>query len=242
MHTAARKVLVYWLEFKNDDEFPGPTFGSIAGGAAFKFGLFRRKDTGQWVTGGSTSEKNISEADAVVLARKHREQLLLGMELLEALPDGADDPEYLNLQKRLELQAPDICRLVWAHKYWALLFRRSDKLRAANGGSATTFCACWIHRLSKPVGSLRWQPVRLAAKFGWPINHLDSALVERNGPPAQVLAARDPPRRRFLHLAGTAGRWPLLPSAGEHLATCLGFGSRQNKNGHIASASTALPE
>jgi 5-methylcytosine-specific restriction protein B len=91
MHAhGSKESLVYWLEFKNDDEFPGPTFGSIAGGAAFKFGLFRRKDTGQWVTGGSTSEKNISEADAVVLARKHREQLLLGMELLEALPDGAD--------------------------------------------------------------------------------------------------------------------------------------------------------
>src|SRR5215467_2820517 len=43
--------LVYWLEFKNDDEFPGTSFGSIAGGSAHKFGLFRRKDTGQWVTG-----------------------------------------------------------------------------------------------------------------------------------------------------------------------------------------------
>src|SRR5205085_2837484 len=32
--------LVYWLEFKNDEEFPSPRFGSIAGGSAFKFGLF----------------------------------------------------------------------------------------------------------------------------------------------------------------------------------------------------------
>ncbi len=43
-----RESLVYWLEFKNDAEFPGPMFGSIAGGSAHKFGLFRRKDTGQW--------------------------------------------------------------------------------------------------------------------------------------------------------------------------------------------------
>ena len=26
--------LVYWLEFKNDDEFPTPKFGGIAGGSA----------------------------------------------------------------------------------------------------------------------------------------------------------------------------------------------------------------
>jgi 5-methylcytosine-specific restriction protein B len=187
MHAhGSKESLVYWLEFKNDDEFPGPTFGSIAGGAAFKFGLFRRKDTGQWVTGGSTSEKNISEADAVVLARKHREQLLLGMELLEALPDGADDPEYLNLQKRLELQAPDICRLVWAHKYWALLFpEKLDDFHSER----------WQrHNLLRVLDTPPEQAglyvcagrfVRLAAKFGWPINHLDSALVERNGPPAQ---------------------------------------------------------
>jgi len=52
MHTHGNKEsLVYWLEFKNDDEFPGPTFGSIAGGSAHKFGLFRRKETNQWVVG-----------------------------------------------------------------------------------------------------------------------------------------------------------------------------------------------
>src|SRR3954454_16696105 len=44
MHaTANRDSLVYWLEFKNDDEFPA-RFGSIAGGSALKFGIFRRKE------------------------------------------------------------------------------------------------------------------------------------------------------------------------------------------------------
>ncbi len=46
-----RDSLVYWLEFKDDEEFPSPLFGSIAGGSAFKFGLFRRKETGRWTTG-----------------------------------------------------------------------------------------------------------------------------------------------------------------------------------------------
>jgi 5-methylcytosine-specific restriction enzyme B len=37
-----RDSLVYWLEFKNDEEFPG-IFGSIAGGSALKFGIFATK-------------------------------------------------------------------------------------------------------------------------------------------------------------------------------------------------------
>ena len=50
MHAHGNKdSLVYWLEFKNDEEFPAH-FGSISGGSAFKFGIFRRKETGTWVT------------------------------------------------------------------------------------------------------------------------------------------------------------------------------------------------
>ena len=40
VHDERKDSLVYWLEFKNDDEFPGPSFGSIAGGSALKLGLF----------------------------------------------------------------------------------------------------------------------------------------------------------------------------------------------------------
>ena len=51
MHSLGTKdSLVYWLEFKNDEEFPARIFGSIAGSSAFKFGIFRRKETGTWVT------------------------------------------------------------------------------------------------------------------------------------------------------------------------------------------------
>jgi 5-methylcytosine-specific restriction enzyme B len=123
MHAHGNKEsLVYWLEFKNDEEFPGQDFGSIAGGSAHKFGLFRRKETGQWVTGSPTHDKNISEADAITIARKHRDQLLLSVALLEALGANADDDAYFVLQTSLEKQAPDIYNLAWSHKYWSLLF------------------------------------------------------------------------------------------------------------------------
>jgi 5-methylcytosine-specific restriction enzyme B len=123
MHSHGNKdSLVYWLEFKNDEEFPGVRLGSIAGGSAHKFGLFRRKGSNQWVTGSPRDEKNISEADAINLARKHRDQLLAGVKLLSESSDSAEDDVYLSLQQNLEVQAPDICGVAWAHKYWSLLF------------------------------------------------------------------------------------------------------------------------
>ena len=52
--------LVYWLEFKNDDEFQTNRFGGIAGGSAFKFSLYKRKEDGKWITG---SPKDAKELD-----------------------------------------------------------------------------------------------------------------------------------------------------------------------------------
>src|SRR6266699_25147 len=48
--------LVYWLELKNDEEFPG-VFGSIAGGSALKFRIYRSKETGAWMTGHPRDQK-----------------------------------------------------------------------------------------------------------------------------------------------------------------------------------------
>ncbi len=43
--------LVYWLEFKNDDELQTNRFGGIGGGSALKFGIYKRKEDGKWITG-----------------------------------------------------------------------------------------------------------------------------------------------------------------------------------------------
>jgi 5-methylcytosine-specific restriction protein B len=47
---------------------------------------------------------------------------MAGVSLLEGVAAAADDAAYLALQKALGEQAPDICGLAWAHKYWSLLF------------------------------------------------------------------------------------------------------------------------
>jgi 5-methylcytosine-specific restriction protein B len=79
MHSHRNKdSLVYWLEFKDDEEFPA-RFGSIAGGSAFKFGLFRKSETGIWMTGSPIKPVELSVEQAISIARKHRDQLLSGV-------------------------------------------------------------------------------------------------------------------------------------------------------------------
>src|SRR6266516_7766800 len=86
MHSHGNKdSLVYWLEFKNDDEFPSLKFGSIAGGSAFKFGLFKQQDRGIWISGSPVNPVELSTEQAVNLARQHRDQLLKGVEVFPAM-------------------------------------------------------------------------------------------------------------------------------------------------------------
>src|SRR4051812_19085142 len=124
MHSLGNKdSLVYWLEFKNDEEFPARIFGSIAGGSAFKFGIFRRKETGTWVTTDEgNNPRDLSVGEAVIIARKHRDQLLRGVDHLRQLPPNGVDDDYKRLQANLDKDAPDVSNLAWGHKYFSLLF------------------------------------------------------------------------------------------------------------------------
>ena len=207
MHAHGNKEsLVYWLEFKNDDEFPGPSFGSIAGGSAHKFGLFRRKETNQWVVGSPAHDKNIPEADAITVARKHRDQLVLGIALLEAIDPGADDSAYLAVQTELEQQAPDICGLAWAHKYWSLSFpEKLDDFHAERFQRYNLLRILETPPAHDGLYVCAGRFVRLAANMGWPMNHLTSALNQRNGPPIRYW-------RVGTRLGGGEGKfiWPAM--------------------------------
>src|SRR2546425_5055588 len=122
MHSHGNKdCLVYWLEFKDDVEFPAK-FGSIAGGSAFKFGLFRKSETGIWMTGSPIKPVELSVEQAIDVARKHRDQLLRGVELLEKMPENGSDLDYNNLQQQMEQLAPDVGNSSWGHKYFSLLY------------------------------------------------------------------------------------------------------------------------
>ena len=71
MHDHSNKdSLVYWLEWKNDDEFQTKRLGSIAGGSALKFRIFRRKETGNWQAAGENSNRpqDITLEEAIAYA------------------------------------------------------------------------------------------------------------------------------------------------------------------------------
>jgi 5-methylcytosine-specific restriction protein B len=200
-----RDSLVYWLEFKNDDEFPTLQFGSIAGGSALKFGLYKRAETGAWMTGSSQKQVELTVQEAIGIARRHRDQLLAGVDLLEQLPSQAGDDAYAKLQAELMQVAPDVIDTSWGHKYLSLLFPdRLDQLHNANYQRYHL-----VKLLQEPpaadgryVCAARF--VRAANELGAPVYHLMRLLYERNGEPHRywrVLAYfSDPPAFRFWDL------------------------------------------
>lgn len=116
------RCLAYWLEFQDDESFDTYRFGSIAGGSAFKFGVFQQKVDGAWVINADGGKKVLSTAEAVEIARQQRTELLAGAELLQTLraTDGSDGA-YAHVQIEMEKVAPTLSGDGWAHKYWFLL-------------------------------------------------------------------------------------------------------------------------
>ncbi len=185
MHLHGNKEsLVYWLEFKDDEEFPGISFGSIAGGSAHKFGLFRRRETGQWVTGAPQAERTLTESEAVVVARKHRDQLLEGVKRLERFEANADDAAYVRLQRDLDTSCPDVSGVAWGHKYFSILF--PDKLDDYQNHRWQRYHLLRLLQLPPEAQGLyvcAGRYVTLANQFGWPMQHLTATLNARNGRP-----------------------------------------------------------
>lgn len=175
--------MVYWLEFKNDEEFPTMAFGSIRGGSSLKYGLWRRKEDGVWVTGKSTSSLiEISAAEAVEIARRQRDQLLKGVELLAALPDGAGQEDYQRLQDEMNSIAPEVTDTAWGHKYFHLHF--PEKLDDYHVEYLQKF---HLIKLLQPTperyGRFLSAPsfVAIAAELDMPMNHLTKILNELHG-------------------------------------------------------------
>ena len=179
-----RDSVVYWLEFKNDDEFPSRLFGSISGGSALKFGIYQRKEDGVWMTGSPQKQVELTEEEAIEVARDHRQQITAGTELIRALPERGSDDDYRQLQEKLNEVAPDISDSAWAHKYFHLLFPK--KLDDFHVHSFQRFHLIKI-LIPPPAGQGRYLSaprfVEVAAELDLPMQHLATLLNRRNGQP-----------------------------------------------------------
>lgn len=177
-----RDSLVYWLEFKDDDEFKAPEFGSISGGSAHKFGLFRRRESGKWVTGGSQNEQELTLEQAIEKATQHRDQLLKGVELLDKLPSLGTDEDYVRLQEAMNQVARDVSDMAWGHKYFYLMF--PEKLDDFHNPDYQRFHLIKLLQLPPEEGGryvAAGRFVALADVLGIPMNNLTAILNERDG-------------------------------------------------------------
>lgn len=174
--------LVYWLEFKNDEELPA-MFGSIAGGSALKFGIYRRKETGAWTAGSPQKQIELPIDQAVQVARRHRDQLVRGAELLEQFPANGSDTDYRHLQEQMDNIAPDVSRAAWGHKYFSLLY--PEKLDNYHVEYLQRFHLIKLLQVP-PEGDGRYlvagRYVAIARELGIHLNQLAEILNGRNGP------------------------------------------------------------
>jgi len=123
------RCLMHWLEFKNDNEFAGHSFGGIGGGAAMKYGIYQRQSDGAWMGGSPTRPHVLSDEEAIAKARQQRDELLAGDRVLAACGTADTSNEaYARLQTAMEEAAPELSGDGWSHKYWFLIYpdRRDD--------------------------------------------------------------------------------------------------------------------
>jgi len=95
-------------------------FGSIAGGSAFKFGLFYHKKNHCWTTGSPSKHQTLTEEEAIEVATSIRDALVQGAKLIEAHKDIDTVEGYEQLYTKLQT-IPGIDS-VWMLKYYQMLF------------------------------------------------------------------------------------------------------------------------
>ena len=122
----SQDCMMFWLEFKSDDQFDNRTFGSIRGGSALKFQVYQSVEDGLWRTGSSRHMQVISEEAAAGIAERQRDQLVAAVAVVQDLPGDPFDERYATLQRDIEAAAPDIHQLGFLHK--ALFLYAPDRI------------------------------------------------------------------------------------------------------------------
>ena len=109
--------LCYVLEMDKDMR---EIFGSIAGGAAYKFGLFFHKKTQSWTCGSPAKPVKLTENEAIQKAEEIRNDLVAGAEIISSFGSLNSTADYEQLYKQLEHISG--INTVWRMKYYQMLF------------------------------------------------------------------------------------------------------------------------
>ena len=109
--------LCYVLEMNSDIK---ANFGSIAGGSAFKFGLFFHRQMKKWVTGSPQKPKELTIEEALQLGEEIRDNIVTGADEIARFREPTCESDYEELkeliQKHIRLDN------IWILKYYKMLF------------------------------------------------------------------------------------------------------------------------
>lgn len=182
-----RSSLVYWLEFKNDDEFQTPIYGSISGGSAYKFIIFKRSSDGVWMTGSGQKPEELTTEEAIHKARQVRDNLVAGAEMIEHIvgKDDADESDYILLQKefddRLEF---NMSNLGWVHKYFHMIYPHLlDDFHNRDWQKNALIKLQKTPSIPEGLYSMSGQLILLARKLNIYVNQLNQTMNELYGAP-----------------------------------------------------------
>ena len=120
LHDGDKNTLCSQLEFSNDYKFAG----SISGGSAHKYSLFKHSVTQEWTAGPARNSRSVSEDEAIEIAKKIRDAIVDGANLI-GQSELTDLASYIQLENDLgDIFSNCIASHtnMWIHKYYALIF------------------------------------------------------------------------------------------------------------------------
>lgn len=176
-------ALCCWLEMNKECR---AYFGSIAGGSAYKFGLFQKKDSGVWTTGSPQKSQELSEEEALALGKDIRDALVKGARIIQdATLDSLEAYEKLDDTLKEEVGS-QYYNWGWFHKYFSIIC--NDKL-------------CGFHSTDWQVHVLRALRIRPSEKYyarsgqiamvqnytEWYYRQFFDVFAERFGEPKQFI-------------------------------------------------------
>lgn len=113
--------LCCWIEMNKECR---AHFGSIAGGSAYKFGLFQRQDDGRWQAGSANKPIDLSYEEALARGKAIRDALLKGCYIIEnATINNQQDYEKLDDSLNEAISSEGVYyNWAWFHKYFSIVY------------------------------------------------------------------------------------------------------------------------
>ena len=182
MHSRGNKdSLVYWLEFKNDEEFPAQ-FGSISGGSALKFGIYQSSETGLWMAGTAQQQRAVPIDEAIARAQSQRDELVSGSAVLAEYAANPATVDYEALERRLLEAAPNLAEAAWGHKYFSVMYPE-----LVDDYHAVAYQNFYLIKLLRMPRGSRYRNAELFVSFarqlGWSVTILTTVLNRLHGAP-----------------------------------------------------------